>query len=528
MIKFICEFHLTNENKFKQMKNIRLYVWFLVVSMALITVACDDEEDDSTPVFPELQQLDCNVGDEQTLTFIANDDWTLTSSALWCSFMVDGEQVYSCSGEAGNVSVSLHISNDASVILKDYKADVSLFMGGMQSVICKVMRPQTGFVLSAFNQDQSTSYTTENPFILDYEGLQYMTITSNTDWVLESSDNFDFTATNSYGVAGEEVTIQPLLAEGMEYRKNAWDKDLVFKNRDDEVIAQVPVHYDGIPADKIEFSNKNAIGNRINYSYDGGEYTLSDEQYPAPMSIECAARNDQYTVVYVDFTEELNDWTWEYEYTCTKMNEADSWIFVDDDTNGGLQVYASSNSGDVRSAFLMVFPNQVYQQIESDFENIVFSTEEGIVSDYNQYVAGTFTQDANPSLTSGFVLTDMQGSPLYDAYGSPIELYNYMDAIGDLTEAEMIETYGTTNVYILALPLGVSYEYIIAKPKGFTGYYIQPMAFNPWPNVEVSMYSMLEAIIMGIGTDTNGSDMMGVNFIDPDGLTYGVLLITRY
>ncbi|WP_430812794.1 MULTISPECIES: DUF5003 domain-containing protein [unclassified Carboxylicivirga] len=510
------------------MKNIKFYLWFLIASVALITWACDDDSDESTPIFPTLQQVAGDVGETKALSFEASNDWTLTSSALWCRFEEEGQARYSCSGKAGSASVNIYITNEASAVHKDYKAELTLIMGGEDAVIFEVTRPQTGYELYAYNADKTVKYSAEHPFVQDYSGDSVLLISANADWVLEAMPALDFSMTNSYAEAGQEVEIKPDLATGIEYRKSAWEDVLTFRNKEGEVMAELPVRYDGMPADKIEFSNENAIGHAITFSHDGGSYNLLGQDAPAPMPLSVIARNDQYTAVYVDYIEGMNEMTWEYEYTFTIMDEADSWIFVDDDSKGNMDVYVSPNPADIRNAFLMIFPNAVYETVKADFANQVLSTSEGIVYEYVQYLAGRFSQSANPSLTNGFDVTDGNFEPLYDAGGAVIETISYMDAIGDMSEAELIQKYGTSNVSILSLPLGISYDYIIAKPRGFTGYYIMSSGFDVWQNVEV-YGAMLDAEIMGIGPDVTGPTMMGVQFIDPEqGSVYGVLLITRY
>lgn len=515
------------------MKELKYYLGAMVLAFCLFFVACSDDDKEAKPVFPELQKVECEVGDEKTLTFEASGDWTLTSSALWCTFANNNEQVHSCSGGAGKQSVTIHVSDDATLLMKSYKAELNLMMGGSQQVIFEVTRPSTGYELHAFDAAQEVEYTAENPYVQNYTGSKTFVVTANTDWVLEPSENLVFEesttkGTRTYGYAGETVSVLPTLKAGFTYRKEAWKQELVFKDKEGTVIAKLPVHYDGIPADKVEFSIDNPSGTTITFAHNGYSYKIGEgEQSWAPMPLEVMARNNQYTLVYVDYVEEHNDLTWEIIYTCTRMSEEESWVWVDDDKEGNLGIGMTSNEGLARTAYLMAIPNAVYETLKDNFEAEVFSKNEGVKSAYSQYIAARLTQEANPKFTTGFVIGDMEGNPLYDAYDNVVEAYSYMDAGGEMSEEELIGKYGTSNVYILSLPLGVSYDNIVVKPNGFTGYYLQPVCDTQWEGVEVMSFSMLETLISGINDSINGNQME-ISFMDPNGGTYAVLFISRY
>lgn len=101
------------------------------------------------------------------------------------------------------------------------------------------------------------------------------------------------------------MKITPLLKQGTENRKTAWTQELIFKNRKGEVISKLPVHYDGIPADKIEFSNDNIYSNKIKASVDGESYTFKNQSYEAEgVPLTVIARNDEYLClcrIYINY-----------------------------------------------------------------------------------------------------------------------------------------------------------------------------------------------------------------------------------
>ena len=73
------------------MKDImKYYLQLITLVFCLFVSACSDDDETTTPVFPDLQKIECEVGDTKTLTFEAADNWILTSSSLWCYFEQDG------------------------------------------------------------------------------------------------------------------------------------------------------------------------------------------------------------------------------------------------------------------------------------------------------------------------------------------------------------------------------------------------------------------------------------------------------
>ena len=316
---------------------IKYYLQLIVLMFCLFTSACSDDDETVTPVFPDLQKIECAVGDTKTLTFEATDNWILISSSLWCYFEQDGEQTFTCSGGVGEQTVTIHISDDATELMKSYKAELTMTMAGSRQVIAEVTRPSTGYELHAFDAEQTIEYTAENPYVQDYGGKAYFWVSSNADWIVESSESLDLSKTNISGEAGNNVKITPLLKQGTENRKTAWTQELIFKNRKGEVISKLPVHYDGIPADKIEFSNDNIYSNKIKASVDGESYTFKNQSYEAEgVPLTVIARNDEYTYVCVECTSTMGPETgWNEEWSFKLLTGFKNWLWIEDDSVRG-------------------------------------------------------------------------------------------------------------------------------------------------------------------------------------------------
>ena len=108
------------------MKNIAWYFRFCVLTLCCVMAGCSDDDDTpQKPTFPELQKINCEVGQTTEIEFEASTDWKLTSSSLWCQFIIDDEAMNSCSGTAGKQKVEIQINDNASELNKAYKAEIS-------------------------------------------------------------------------------------------------------------------------------------------------------------------------------------------------------------------------------------------------------------------------------------------------------------------------------------------------------------------------------------------------------------------
>lgn len=490
------------------MKDMKYYFRFLMLALCVSFAACSEEDAVVKPVFPGLQEIVCAVGDTKELTFEASTDWTLTSSSLWCSFVADGEETFSCSGTAGKQTVTIHISNDAAELLKSYKADLTLMMNGEKAIAFTITRPVTGYEVNVFNADQSILYTKENPIVKSYDKNQVLVITANTDWVVEPSEGVILKTADDlmYGAAGKTVTIRTSLNPG--FIKEAWDQKITFKNRKNEVIAELPMKYDGIPADKIEFDNTNVYANTIIASPDGESYTFNKNTYDAEgVPLNVVAKDDKYTCVGVEFSVERDE-NWANVYTFKRLAGASNWLYVENDRKGNLKIATKANEAGERTAYLMVFPNAKYDEVKDDFENKVFTTA-GIADEYAQYIGANIKQEQFLA-TSGFTLLDgMTSQPLRDGSGNIINAELNLDA----SEAE----YGTTNVYMISsLTLGKNYGNIQVIPNGFPSSNIQISTVfkgtdTRWKDVEYEggqFNGRMGFAIWGINEQTNGDAMI--------------------
>ena len=93
--------------------------------------------------------------------------------------------------------------------------------------------------------------------------------------------------------------------------------------------------------------------------------------------------NKRHTAYLLTGQSDLSGWNEEWSFKL--LTGFKNWLWIEDDSEGNLMIAAKSNDGASRSAYLMVFPNLVYAEVENDFENKVFS-KEGIVGEYSNYI----------------------------------------------------------------------------------------------------------------------------------------------
>ena len=146
------------------MKDImKYYLQLITLVFCLFVSACSDDDETTTPVFPDLQKIECEIGDTKTLTFEAADNWILTSSSLWCYFEQDGVTYHHIidpktgyPAENGLVSVTI-VSSDGT--LAD-GLSTSLFIMGEEKA-AEFWKAHSDEFEAILETDDETIYVTE-------------------------------------------------------------------------------------------------------------------------------------------------------------------------------------------------------------------------------------------------------------------------------------------------------------------------------------------------------------------------------
>lgn len=508
MTKKPGDFRLVKTNRLEKlnidyMKDKIFFLRFLALVFCFFMAACsdDDDKEQNKPVFPELQQIAGKVGETTELTFNANGAWKLTSSALWCKFLIDGEEVISCSGIAGEQTVKVHIGTDATALNKSYKSEISLWLGGDKKVIYEITRPSTGYEVYLLD-GEGNPYTEENPATIAYKGSSF-SVKANFDWRLaEWSEWID--SSNYSDEAGEQSsrTLYASIKSG--YKKNANTGFLTFINENGDKVANVPVKYDGIPGNEIEL----VISTQWNWSFsaDGSTFVSgSGEPQEGPLPFSVVAKDDQYQIVYL-----LNDT--EYTYVRVKDEDVESnWYHVE--KNGEeVKVSVDNNEGEERGGALLVFPMDIWNEVKDDFEEKVLPDGE-IAYKYNNY-AITFKQSGSKSTEDSFTASS--------SYGGKLEVIDMKTVVED--PGILWGEYNTDQVYMITLEGMHLYGDVTVNLNGaYASALVVPN--NPFENVVIESEGGKVMIYQSIEMEPGGT--ITIYFYSQSGETMGVLLVQR-
>lgn len=384
---------------------------FIGLAMAFCVSACSDDDDENTaPVFPEKQAVDCNAGDTKELSFDANADWQLLSSATWCRFVVDGNEEYSLAGKAGKQTVTLKITDDAIKFDEKSVARLTLVMGTGKAVIAEVSRNAKGRELKIYDMDDNE--------------LQAIEVGYGEFKPFKVKANFRFAATNRpewlviegnaiVGTVNEAVTGKVMMSDDAKYFKYVQEGELTFADEEGLASYTFPLVYKGMNDQKIFVTTPTTNVWGWTVSLDGKTFiqegsssastSTSTTTYKNKISFTAQAFNDDFEVVCVEksaneFYFDGTEWM--------RINKVGENIIL---TVEERDPYMKDQE---RDGFVFVFPRAVYDAIKDDLAgNILdYSEPDGINYDYTQNnLLIQFTQKEiknNAGNEQKFVVTD--------------------------------------------------------------------------------------------------------------------------
>ena len=340
----------------------------LLAAMMIVAFSCKDEEAIVTPIFPEGETVETVVpGTEYTLTFSANMDWELRSSALWCLFS-NGFQ--SVKGEAGEVSQKITITGDAWT-LEAATANITLVMGEEEKVIATYTRD--GLVPTVTNSVGEV-YSEENPCVIAFSQDEVRTafdFVANFDWVLDEETDIPewckLEGEVKGGNAGEEAYVAFSVPE--EYWMQNLTGTIVIKNTEIEgCVFNVPVRYDGFPEGELMINGVEGSPYWWTIAADGLSFWKEStsvsggspeiETKEIPFSFKVIAKDNAYKVVHVERSGKWLNVIDDAEQYATKF------ITINDDEQGNVTIESvSSNDGEERDAYILVMPTTVYDDM---------------------------------------------------------------------------------------------------------------------------------------------------------------------
>lgn len=442
---------------------------FLLVAIFFAAVSCSENEKEVVvePEFPEEEVVSSVTPNGETiLTFSANMNWEVTSSAIWCKF-ANGST--SMKGEAGDISLSLTITEDAWSV-EESVVEITLKMGSEEKVIARYTRAGKAPVIT---NAEGEEYGEENPIALAYtnNGVSgSFSFIANYDWEIKDENLPEWlkiSENNSQmgGNAGESVLVTFEVAKN--FWANAQDGNVVIKAKKSDVSVSIPVSFNGIPEGVIAVDGINGTAFWWKISADGKNFWkdgAESEKLMFPLSFNAIAKDNAYTVVKI---EEDGGFMW-------VNDEPHSFLSLEDDNVGNVVLTAQENTtGKERLAYILVMPQKVFDEIKEkadangdSYDNILLNSEgkDLIESEYDSYVVLAFKQEG-ASAAGGFKVLKGGWEPIACSSDMTSELSQFIAGVYGITPESIYSLSVSSNAYLTVCPLLAewSYEYM-----GFT------------------------------------------------------------
>ncbi len=436
---------------------------FLLVAILFAAVSCSENEKEVVvePEFPEEEVVSSVTPNGETvLTFSANMNWEVTSSAIWCKFANGSTSI---KGEAGDISLPLTITEDAWSV-EESVVEITLKMGSEEKVIAKYTRAGKAPVIT--NAD-GVEYGEENPIALTYKNNGVsgsFNFIANYDWEIKDENLPEWlkiSENNSQmgGNAGESVLVTFEVAKN--FWANAQDGNVVIKAKKSDVSVSIPVSFNGIPEGVIAVDGINGTAFWWKISADGKNLWkdgAESEKLMFPLSFNAIAKDNAYTVVKI---EEGNGG---FMFV---NDESQSFLSVEDDNAGNVVLTAQENTtGKERLAYILVMPQKVFDEIKEkadnggSYDNILLNSDgkDLIESKYDAYVALAFKQEGT-SAAGGFKVLKGGWEPIACSSDMTSEFSQFIAGEYGITPESIYSLSVSSNAYLTVCPLLAEWSY---------------------------------------------------------------------
>lgn len=381
---FLWKYMYLNDLIVKDMKT--LFIKGLAFAAAVAAMASctkDATEEEPAPVFPQLQSVTIQAGDQQSLSFTADKDWKLSiDKTTWCTFL-DGEvETAQLSGLKGEVSVTVLVKDNG----LDFNSDVAkldLTLGNKTETIFEITRPGKAREVKLYAAVGDGELTEVEKLEFKWNvpewGDPYMdqmkfAVVANYDWTVATPEKCTFSdkswneipgVTGNAGVGPEDegfsLTYIKVNEDANAYEING---KLVVTDTEGKNPVEFDIVYPGYPENKVAIEpasllgmfgmNFNIDGFVINKNFDQEEVTTDKE-----VNVSVKARNMEYSVYQI-----ANN-----EGKAVELGK-DAWLKINDDKKGGLKVSATQNTGGDREVYILVLPKALVKDFKiEDFIN---------------------------------------------------------------------------------------------------------------------------------------------------------------
>lgn len=406
----------------------------LLLGVATLFVACESDPA-AKAKFPEPKTIECEAGDNPSITLTMEYDWRLSSDALWCKIYNLTEQVQDIAGTAGKHTFTLAIS-DESQALTDSEAHLTLRMGERSQVVATIVRKAESAELRIFDSEGNPSEAIK---IGSKEYLQFsieanfrFAATSFPEWVDIEGDAISGGA-NKRTTAGARI-----VADGSRERYPITAEDghaITFSSEDGSKSIAVPIIFDGMSDREITIINEAGATFGWEISLDSTEKRIVDDfsgeatPYEGELSYSIAAREDKFEVV-----------CFEMQVVCgiPTYLVSPEWIEFDRATMT-INIEPATES---RYGLVMAFPTGIYEEIKGDIKGSLFEMD---------YASGigieTLKADYAPYTMLEFVQKDFSEAGAYEGMYIYHSLTAYEIPAKAYTDEEIMAEYGATTAY---------------------------------------------------------------------------------
>lgn len=479
---FLWKYMYLNDLIVKDMKT--LFIKGLAFAAAVAAMASctkDATEEEPAPVFPQLQSVTIQAGDQQSLNFTADKDWKLSiDKTTWCTFL-DGEvETAQLSGLKGEVSVTVLVKDNG----LDFNSDVAkldLTLGNKTETIFEITRPGKAREVKLYAAVGDGELTEVEKLEFKWNvpewGDPYMdqmkfAVVANYDWTVATPEKCTFSdkswneipgVTGNAGVGPEDegfsLTYIKVNEDANAYEING---KLVVTDTEGKNPVEFDIVYPGYPENKVAIEpasllgmfgmNFNIDGFVINKNFDQEEVTTDKE-----VNVSVKARNMEYSVYQI-----ANN-----EGKAVELGK-DAWLKINDDKKGGLKVSATQNTGGDREVYILVLPKALVK----DFKIEDFIDQYGYANyDYD----GMFIKVTQKGVTITKDFKALWGRTYADI--KAVEFSKYPD-FKDMTPSDFESGSCNDNAYVIeitendVIAYGQSSGALQFAPLGFPdGYY---------------------------------------------------------
>lgn len=481
----------------------RAMAWTAMLAMALSVGGCSDSDSDGPGdvTFPEKDAITVNAGQDRTLTFSADAEWKLTSNASWCRF-VDGDFVQTTiSGEAGDQSVTIRVSDDNQNSEKDDVAEITMAMGGKSQVIYEITRPRKGASSLIVKDESGKVIDAENPLLvkggnitspvettvtleIDDASAQLGVLTDKTaSWVTVTA----LTGTNDYAVSFKDDNAD---GKNPKYAIPAEENAVITfaAQKNGSIVAEVaiPIYYEGYAESALivapSYMSVTVSEDGQTMTGEGGVSGSESVDYGDELISTVTTRNDAFEIVEIAYTATYDQWGTPMEviYDFSANGDLD-WVTTskiagetDADVKNRVRLTVSElpEGEEPRNATVMIFPKAVYDEIEDDLQGNVIDSEVNVIkSAYSTYIMANLTQGAESAEPeggvsfAGYYYTSFEGEAMAmtfeEVVGMGAGLEPKMENISDTPEGDAIfSDYGLSvmpnkNVWKATVPAGM-------------------------------------------------------------------------